>query len=125
MKSRYVRTAAEGASELDLAGKYVVDSISADLNLDAVEISYDGLNWGRLDVKETTGYESWEAYLTDRDRMFSYEILSEDGGAVTEFGIRFYTRIADSLWIEYGEKGKLDREFPNKALLKMRMRPPR
>lgn len=118
MKSRYVRTAAEGDPELDLTGKYVVDSISPDLNLDAVEITYDGLNWGRLDVKETTGYGSWEAYLADRGRMFSYEILSEDGGAVTEFGIRFYTRIADSLWTEYGEKGKLDREFPNKALLK-------
>lgn len=103
---------------IDLSGKYVVDSISKDLNLDAVEVSYDGGGWERLDIVEITGVNSWEEYLDANNRLFSYEIQGQDDGAVVEFDIRFYTRISDALWVEYGQAGRLDREFPNKAILK-------
>lgn len=118
VKSRYVRPADEGDPGFDLSGKFVVDSISSALNLDAVEISINGRSWERLGVQEIVGYESWEEYLAENDRLFSYQIPSAEEGTVTEFNIRFYTRIADRLWAEYGKYGVLEREFPNKAILK-------
>lgn len=118
MKSSYIRQAVEEDAGLDLTGKYVVDSIPDGLNLDAVEVSYNGAGWERLDVREMTGEVSWENHLADRDRLFSYQILPDEEGVVTEFEIRFYTRISDALWEEYGRYGVLDREFPNKAVLK-------
>lgn len=119
MKSVRVNREAAEAAGIDLAGKHVTDSISSDLNLDAVEISFDeGESWERLDAKEVTGYDSWEMYLEDHNRMFTYQIPAQDEGAVVAFDIRFYTRISNELWHTYGETGKLDREFPNKAILK-------
>lgn len=118
LKSRYARSAGDGDPGLDLGGKIVIDSISSDLNLDAVEISINGGSWERLGVQEAVGYGSWEKYLADNDRLFSYQIPSSEEGNVAEFNIRFYTRIADSLWEEYGKYGVLEREFPNIAILK-------
>lgn len=118
VKSRYVRPADDGDPGFDLSGKFVIDSISPDLNLDAVEISINGSAWERLAAREVVGHESWEEYLTDNDRLFSYRIPSAEAGTVAQFNIRFYTRIADSLWAEYGKYGVLEREFPNKAILK-------
>lgn len=119
VKSNIVRRDLPADTELDLTGKYIVDSISSDLNLDAVEISYDGgLSWKRLDAEEVTGEASWEAYLEKKGRLFSYEIPDQDGGPVQEFDIRLYTRISNDLWIQYGTAGELHRTFPNKAILK-------
>ncbi len=112
------------ASDSNLIGKYISDTISDGLLLDMVEISYDGYSWEELSPDELGGYDSWEAYLEDNGRTFFYQIEGPDGETGTEdaavqiFGVRFRTRLNEAGWREYAAKGELHKVFPNRAVLK-------
>lgn len=130
VQSHIVRTraaAADGtvvASDSNLIGKYISDTISDGLLLDMVEISYDGYHWEELSVSELGGYDSWEACLEENGRSFFYQIEGPDGETDTEdavvqtFGVRFHTRLSEAGWREYATKGELHKVFPNRAVLK-------
>ena len=119
--------AAEGtvvASDSNLIGKYISDTISDGLVLDMVEISYDGYSWEELSFSELGDYDSWEAYLEENGRTFFYQIEGPEGETDTEdavvqaFGVRFHTRLSEAGWREYAAKGELHKVFPNRAVLK-------
>lgn len=127
--SRYVRTreSVNGgtvvASDSNLVGKYVSDTISDGLVLEKVMI-YDGYDWRELGVDELGSYENWEEYLEDNGRTFFYQIEGEDGetdpekAVVQIFGVQFHTRLSEAGWREYASKGELHKVFPNRAALK-------
>gem|GEM_PF-2681811 len=122
-KSNIVRNALAGSSGYeegtDLTGKYISDAISANLALDAAAVSYDGgLSWAFLSPADY-GCDDWEEYLSDNNRLFTYQIEGDEENPVWQCEVLLYTRIADKLWRQYAQTGTLDYEFPNRAVLQL------